>query len=149
MATKEFEKYDYDFAKRQKSDFEKRLKVASFAFAVIILLFACWSFFNSLDIFKTTTTQVTQPIQDPTSVDQERIAENQAQIDAYKNVRIPYRDPQNRFTIDFSTPYVSSRIAVYINNANEREKIIQEANDVISEAKKSVTITSVMYINNY
>lgn len=149
MAAKEYENYEYNFARKQKQDFEKRLKIASIAFAVLLLLFACWSFFSSLDLFSGTTTQITQPISDPNSGEEDRIEANRAQIDAYASVRIPYRDPSDRFSIDFSTPYISSKIVVYINKADERDKIMAEANDIIATAQKSISITSVMYVNNY
>lgn len=149
MAVNEFENFEYDFAKKQNEQKQKFIKYGLFAVGGIILIFTCVGFFSSLNLFSSTTTQVSQPIQDPNTAEQIIKEENQKTIDAYANVKIPYRDPKGRFQIDFSTPYVSDRIVVYILKPENRDDTIREATDIINTARKTVTISSVIYKNSY
>ncbi len=149
MAVKQFDNFDYDFAKKQKAETEKRLKIAAGTFAVVILIFMCWSLINSFNLFSTSTTSVNQPIRDNVDEEQRLREANQALINRYAAAKIPYTDPQNRFQINFLTPFVSDKVVVIINTPQNRDQIVQEANTIINTAKQSVQITSVSYVENY
>lgn len=149
MAIKEFENFEYEFAKKQNEQKKKTIRYGLLAFAGIILIFACWSFFSSLNIFNSTQTTVTQPVRDPNEIDQQIKDANQSAIDRYASVRIPYTDPSGNFRIDFMTPYVSGRIVVYVLKENGREDSIRRATEIINAARETVTIESVAYVNSY
>lgn len=149
MAIKEFENFEYKEAKIRKAQNNQRLKYASIAFGVVILLAVIWAFFSSLNLFGKTSTSIRQPIVD-TQKNTNQELDNQKKItENYKNANIPYKDPNGRFEIKFLTPYVSNQIVVYINSSNNPNAIKQEADAIIAKAKQTVDISNVYYINNY
>jgi hypothetical protein len=149
VAVKEFENFEYDFAKKQKEIYQKNLRLAAFGFGVLVLLFTCWALVSGINLFPNTSTQINKPVNDPTSNDEQIAKANQEAIDRYANVRIPYRDPENRFTIDFATPYLSDEIIVGLNRPDPNNVLRNEANNIIATAKKSVEINKVIYKENY
>ncbi len=145
MAIKEFENFEYDFAKKQTQNYQNGLRYGLVALAVFILIFTCWGFAVSLNLFSTSQTNINRPVTDASVVDDRLKEANQLTIDKYASVKIPYNDPKGRFKIDFSTPYVSSKIIVIIYTKTDREKALQDANAIIQEAKDHVVITNIIY----
>lgn len=149
MAIKQFENFDYDFAKQKKALAEKRLKYISLALGVFLLLSVIWTFIYSLNLFSKTTQTISQPIIDTNkNVDLE--LENQRnKTVAYTNANIPYKDPAGKFEINFLTPYISSQIVIIIKTPNDATKSKQEADAIVGKAKQTVDISNVYYINDY
>lgn len=81
-----------------------------------------------------------------TSTDGYRISENEKR---YADANIPYYDPQGRFFIHFLTPYVSDQVVVVFKNNKDYDEMTKEADAVIAEAKKKVSINQVSYVDEF
>lgn len=149
MTGKDFENYDYPFVSEYKKLRNQRLIIASVAFVLVLLLFMIWGFFNTLNLFPVTTTNIRRPIEDPDKALEQAALTEQQKIASYKNAGIPYKDPLGRFEIKFLTPYVSDQIAVVFYTPDNQGQIRSEASTIIAKAKKTVAISNVYYINEY
>jgi hypothetical protein len=137
----------YEFAKREREAAIKRLKIISVTFPLVILTILGGSFLSSFIRSRNKSDIVTEVF--PKQKDEEKVmTDEQNKIAAYKAVKIPYEDPNSKFSIIFVTPYASGDIAVVIKSNKDYYDIKREADEIIKEARKDVRITSVSYINN-
>jgi hypothetical protein len=151
MAVKEFNNYDYTAVRKNKQEISKTLKYASIGFVVLILGAMLWGIIAGTGFFNKRTETVNRPIEDVISQTAEELKEDRDKTQMYADARIPYRDPEGKFEIKFVTPYVSDQIVVIIKTADrtKQEKARSESAAIITEAKSTVVISSVSYINNY
>lgn len=146
---KSIQRPDYEFAIRAREKADSKLKWISIGFGVLLMIFTFFALFNSFVWFPFSTTRLSRPLYDPQVQRQKDIEEYNTLIENYSSVRIPYRDPDGRFAIEFATPYVSGDIVVYIKTNKNQDDIRNEVNAIIENARKTVEITSVKYINDY
>ncbi len=149
MDVKPLQRPDYEFAIRNREKVGRSLKWVSIGFGLILTIFTLFALCNSFVFLPSTTTRLSRPLDDPQIQRQKDIEEYNNLIEKYSSVRIPYRDPDGRFVIEFATPYVSGDIVVYIKTNQNQEAIRNEVNAIIENARKTVDITSVQYINDY
>lgn len=149
MRMKEFDNYDYGFAKKKDAEVRKRNKIIAIAFGILLTLFTLWSILESLGFFNQISTRFSQPIQDVDQRDEFIANLHQQAVDRYREAQIPYYDPQNRFQINFYTPYLSSQIVVIINTPENRNDIVKEADAIIASARNRVEISEVTYVDAY
>ncbi len=146
---KSIQRPDYEFAVQAREKADRRLRWISLGLGVLLLIFTLFSLCNSFILLPSTTTRLSRPLDDPQVQRQKEIDEYDAVVEKYSSVGIPYRDPGGRFVIEFATPYVSGDIVVYIKTNNNEDDIYNEVNTIIENARKTVNINSVQYVNNY
>jgi hypothetical protein len=150
MKEKDIYRSGYGFAKEQHDRNIKILKIVSLILPLIIIGTFCVTFILSTSFFKSKDETLTQLVPDDPAVQEKKKADFQKeQEDLYLAAGIPYRDPQNRFYIEFTTPYISSDISVVINSEKDYDKVKTEADALVAKAKKQISITSVTYINGF
>jgi hypothetical protein len=138
---------EYQFTKQERLKNRKKLIIIGVIFTSLILLALISTVVRTL-WQKRNAENVSQVFPNAIEQETERKAYGEAQ-QAYRDVKIPYNDPQDRFYIEFVTPYVSDRIRVVIASDKDYDKVRSDAESIVNEAKKKVPINSVVYINNF
>lgn len=149
MNSSDIYKSGYKFAREDDKQRIRRLKLVTVGFLLVLTLVACFGFVDSLNLFSKKQESVQQVFEDQTDEEEAIIQAAIVQEAAYKEAKIPYDDPNGKFSIIFLTPYVSDQVAVVINSEKEYDESKKAADEIINAAKSKVLINSVTYIKNY
>ena len=138
----------YDFAARQSRNKKKTIIIVSVIFVCSIIFFFLFGVLKNIEL----PFNQTQKVDKLFNIDDTNAKKGEdytKEVELYKNVNIPYDDPENRFSIVFMTPFVSGDIGVVIYNEKDYDTTKAEADKVIEAAKKRVPVTSVSYLNSF
>lgn len=139
---------DYEFAHKQN----KRKQIILFATLILLIsilgVALVWSVIQGI-FFRTSSDE----LQTDTKTQEEIQAENNKEkaerearrIEAYKEAKIPYYDPEGRFSIVFASSFVSGDIIVLIDKDTDYNSAKREADAIIGQAKKTVQIDNIGY----
>ncbi len=138
---------NYSFAKEEHKKKRKRLIFISAGFIFLILISLLYSAIASWNPFAGKRERVSRVFSSEEKA--EIVNEEYKELeDLYIRARVPYEDPEGRFSIIFMTPYVSDEVGVVIKTEKDYDKVKAEADRIISDAKKKVRINSVTYLND-
>lgn len=134
---------------KKKEEFVEKQKKINLYLASVFFLLTCGIFtyavFSMLGVFNTSREVIDQPFQSA----EKRVEDDIFyQAELYAKHNIPYYDPEERFSIEFFTPYVSDHIVVYIFDTENPDKAKADADAIIESAKRNVKINKVTYIQS-
>lgn len=145
----------YQFANKENKRKIKLLLIATVGVIGIVIFLALYSLVTNLirtfqtDYNNGNTVNIEQQAQLAIEEEKKRQEEdNQKAIDLteeFNSYGIPHIDPSGNFMITFATPYTSRNLIVIVYNKETPEKYQQEADAIITQAKKTIDIDTVSY----